>query len=69
MHAIGVYAMERHERTTNKKELIATATLFIEEKTTHGLCRLIHLENVFVSEKSRGIGVETLIHFLIKEAR
>jgi len=65
-----VYVMERHERATNRRELIATATLFIEEKTTHGLCRLAHLENVFVSEKSRGIGCgKTLIHFLIAEAR
>lgn len=38
-------------------ELMASGTLVIERKLTHGGCLFGHIENVFVKEDRRGIGI------------
>ena len=38
----------------DNNELIGTGTLLIEEKMTYGGCKLGHIENIFINEKSRG---------------
>ena len=72
----GVCATESHiyvleeDRGSEGKTLLAAGTLFIEEKTTHNVCKLAHLENVFVGEAFRGKGFgKLLVKFLREEAR
>ena len=47
--------------------IVGTGTIFIEEKLTHGGCRMGHIENIFIKETHRckGFG-EKIVNELLK---
>ena len=55
-----VYVLEA-DQGSGEKVLLAAGTLFIEEKMTHNVCKLAHMENVFVSEAHRRKGYGKLL--------
>ena len=47
--------------------LIGTGTIFIENKLTHGGCKMGHIENILIDEKERGNGYgKLLVNELLK---
>ena len=50
-------------------KIIASGTLFIEQKLTYGGCKLGHIENIYVEEEHRSNGyAKTIINKLIEMA-
>ena len=47
-------------------KLVGTGTLLIENKLTHGGCKMGHIENIMISEKHRnkGMGQKMLEHLI-----
>lgn len=51
----------------NEHNLIGSGTIFIEEKLTHGGCKMGHIENVLIDENYRGNGYgELLVKYLLE---
>lgn len=51
----------------NENKLIGSGTILIEEKLTYSGCKMGHIENVLIDEKSRGKGYgEILIKYLLE---
>lgn len=60
-----IYVAVNHENT----EVIASGTLFIEQKIIHGMARLGHIEDVVVKAEHRKNGIgNALIQKLMEEA-
>jgi glucosamine-phosphate N-acetyltransferase len=52
------------------QNLIGTGTLLIEEKLTHGGCKMGHIENILVHQEYRGNGHgEILVNYLLDIAK
>lgn len=50
-----------------EKNIIGCGTILIEEKLTHGGCKMGHIENVLIDEKYRGNGYgELLVNYLLE---
>ena len=45
-----IYVLEK------KNNIIGTGTLYIEKKLTHNLCKMGHIENIFIEKNHRGNG-------------
>jgi len=50
-------------------KIVATGTIFIEDKLIHGINRVAHIEDIVICNTCRGLGLgKQLIHFLINIA-
>ena len=58
-----IYVLEK------KNNIIGTGTLYIEKKLTHNLCKMGHIENIFIDKNHRGNGYgEKIVKKLLEYA-